>query len=61
MAQVLHFNMHRIYDLWGIFLSHVLEVLASPKVSSTATVMLCSRMAMAARGHSNLQKQAALV
>lgn len=24
--QVLHVNMHRIYDLWGIFLSHVLEV-----------------------------------
>ena len=38
MAQVLHFNMHRIYDLWGIFLSHVLEVLASPKVSSSAVV-----------------------
>ena len=31
MVDVLHYNMNRIYDLWGIFLSHVLEVLASPK------------------------------
>ncbi len=30
MVQVLHVNMHRIYDLWGIFLSHVLEVRCIP-------------------------------
>ena len=37
--QVLHFNMHRIYDLWGIFLSHVLEVLASAKAALRTAAM----------------------
>jgi hypothetical protein len=39
MVQVLHFNMHRIYDLWGIFLSHVLEVLASAKAALRTAAM----------------------
>jgi hypothetical protein len=39
MVDVLHFNMARIYDLWGIFLAHVLEVLASPKVALRAAAM----------------------
>ncbi len=39
MVQVLHFNMGRIYDLWGIFLSHVLEVLASSKAALRTAAM----------------------
>ena len=39
MVDVLHFNMERIYDLWGIFLAHVLEVLASPKLAVRAAAM----------------------
>jgi hypothetical protein len=31
MVEVLLFNIHRIYDLWGIFLSHVLEIVDDPK------------------------------
>lgn len=31
MVEVLIFNIHRIYDLWGIFLSHVLEIVDDPK------------------------------
>jgi len=31
MVEVLNFNVHRIYDLWGIFLSHVLEIVDDPK------------------------------
>lgn len=38
MVEVLLFNVHRIYDLWGIFLSHVLEVVGdnSPLVRAAA-------------------------
>ncbi len=39
MVDVLHYNMNRIYDLWGIFLSHVLEVLASPKPALRSAAM----------------------
>lgn len=31
MVEVLLYNINRIYDLWGIFLSHVLEVIDDPK------------------------------
>ena len=31
MVEVLLYNVHRIYDLWGIFLSHVLEVVDDTK------------------------------
>ena len=39
MVDVLHHNMSRIYDLWGIFLSHVLEVLASTKPALRSAAM----------------------
>ena len=39
MVDILHYNMSRIYDLWGIFLSHVLEVLASPKPALRSAAM----------------------
>lgn len=39
MVDVLHVNMGRVYDLWGIFLAHVLEVLASPKLTLRAAAM----------------------
>eukprot|EP00887_Chlorella_sp_A99_P002554 scaffold6.g2554.t1 len=31
MVEVLLFNIHRIFDLWAIFLSHVLEVINDPR------------------------------
>ena len=39
MVDILLYNMSRIYDLWGIFLSHVLEVLASPKPALRSAAM----------------------
>lgn len=31
MVEVLLYNINRIYDLWAVFLSHVLEVISDPK------------------------------
>ncbi len=40
MADTLLCNLHRIHELWGIFLAHVLEVMRSSNVQARTCVLL---------------------
>jgi hypothetical protein len=38
MVQVLQYNVFRLYDLWGIFLSHIVEIIDDPSASSASRI-----------------------
>ena len=39
MVEVLLYNLHRLHDLWPIFLEHVVEVLGDPKASIRSSAL----------------------
>lgn len=63
MVQVLLYNVFRLYDLWGIFLSHIVEIIDDPSSSSSsrvASVDALGRVVIAAIGDGEVAEVAEL-